>query len=162
MSSQDLPFDVLIFLQRRIAGIEDLEALLLVRSDSARGWTAAALASALDRPESWAGPALERLCAAELFVSRDGDTKERRFSYQPAPALEAMVNRLVQLYDEQRADILRALNHNAVDRIRAAVAKTFSGAFDGGKKKTRKRDGKLRSGKRRSGGREGGPSTEGV
>ena len=149
-----------MFLQRRIAGVDELEALLLVRSDAARGWTAAAVASTLDRPESWAVSALESLCAAELLVSRDGDTEERRFSYQPAPAFESVVTSVAHLYDEQRADVLRALNDNAVERIRGAVAKTFSGAFDGGKKKARKRGGK-KSGNGKNGRREGGPLRKG-
>ena len=150
-----------MFLQRRIAGVDELEALLLVRSDAARGWTAAAVALALDRPESWAAPALESLCTAELLVSRGGDTEERRFSYQPAPALESVVTRLAHLYDEQRADILRALNDNAVERIRAAVAKTFSGAFDSGKKTARKRSGKKNGNGKKHGGRDGGPLRQG-
>lgn len=149
-----------MFLQRRIAGVDELEALLLLRSDAARGWTAAAVALALDRPESWAAPALESLCNAELLVSRGGDTEERRFSYQPAPAFESVVTSLAHLYDEQRADILRALNDNAVERIRAAVAKTFSGAFEVDKEKARKRGGK-KSGNGKNGGREGGPLREG-
>lgn len=155
MSPQDLPFDVLTLLQRHIAGIDELEALLLVRSDAARGWTAASVAAALDRPVAWAAPALESLCTAELIVARGGDGEERQFSYHPAPGHESVVTRLAELYDEQRADILRVLNDEAVERIRAAAAKTFSGAFDVGKKKARKRGGK-KSGRKLNGGGEGG------
>lgn len=156
MSPQELPFDVLDLLQRHIAGIDELEALLLVRSDAARGWTAASVAKTLDRPEAWAAPALEALCAAELLVPRGGDAEERRFSYHPSPAHESVVTSLAHLYDEHRADILRVLNDKAVERIRAAAAKTFSGAFDVGKKKARKRNGK-KSGRKPDGGDEGGP-----
>lgn len=155
MSPQDLPFDILDFLQRRIAGIDELEALLLVRSDAARRWTASDIATTLARPESWAAPALESLCAAELLVMRDGDEgDERRFAYQPAPALESVVTSLARLYDEQRADILRVLNDNAVERIRAAAAKTFGGALEG-QKKAKKRSGRSNGGKK-NGGRSNG------
>mgnify|MGYP000464569623 CR=1 FL=1 len=154
MSSQDLPFDVLDFLQRRIAGIDELEALLLVRSDAARRWTASDIATTLARPETWAAPALESLCTAELLVARDGEEDERRYAYQPTPALESVVTSLAQLYDERRADVLRVLTDNAVERIRAAAAKTFGGAFEG-KTQARKRSGKS-NGKKKNGGRSNG------
>lgn len=156
MPSQDLPFDVLLILQERIAGVDELEALLLVRSDAARRWTASDIATTLARPETWAAPALESLCAAELLVALDGDGDEDecRFAYQPTPALESVVASLARLYDEQRADVLRVLTDNAVDRIRAAAAKTFGGAFEG-KTQARKRSGRS-NGKKKNGGRSNG------
>jgi hypothetical protein len=139
VSPQDLPFDVLAFLQERIAGTDELAALLLVRSDASRGWTAAAVAEQLELPKSWAGPALEGLCDAELLVE-DGTDGEQRFWYRPVtPALESVVAVLSGIYEEQRTDVLRILNENAVDRIRAAAARTFVGAFEG--KKHGKREG---------------------
>lgn len=141
MSPQDLPFDVLAFLQERITGTDELEALLLVRSDTSRGWTAAAVAGLLGRPESWAGPALEGLCEAELLVE-DGSDEEQRFWYRPVtPALESVVRVLSGLYDERRADVLRVLNENAVERIRAAAARTFGGVLEG-RQKSGKEQGK--------------------
>jgi len=131
VSPQDLPFNILAFLQERIAGTSELAALFLVRSDALRGWSAAAVAEQLELPESWAGPALEGLCDAELLVADETET-EQRFWYRPAtPALESVVTVLSEIYDDQRSDVLRILSDKAVERIRAAAAKTFSGAFEG-------------------------------
>lgn len=163
MSPQDLPFDVLELLQRRITGIDELAALLLVRSEPERRWAASTVAALLERSESWALPALESLCEAELLASPDDDTGEPRFSYRPAPALESVVTTLARLYEERRADILRVLNDNAVDRIRAAAAKTFKGAFEGSEKQAKKRNGGnghrdgQRNGHKHGKKREGGP-----
>lgn len=138
MSPRDLPVDVVAFLQERISGTDELEALLLVRSDTSRGWTAAAVAKLLGLPESWAGPALAGLCEAELLglpESWDGHDEEQRFWYRPGtPALDAVVATLAGLYDEQRADVLRILNENAVERIRAAAARRFGGVLEGRQK----------------------------
>lgn len=149
MSTQDPPPDVSSFLQEHIAGIEDLEALLLLRSDASRRWSAAAVAATLERPPAWAGPVLQALCAAEV-VEGTGEGADRRFAYRPAtPALESMVTTLAGLYVEERAEILRLLNENAVDRIRAAAARTFSGAFDGARELECRRRGRKISVRRR-------------
>ena len=153
VSPQALPFDVLAFLQERITGTDELEALLLVRSDTSRGWTAVTVAELLGLPESWATPTLEGLCKAELLVE-DGTDEEQRFWYRPAaPALDAVVKLLSGLYDEQRADVLRILNENAVDRIRAAAARTFGGALEGrqkGGKEQGRREGSASQGEGRA------------
>lgn len=152
MATEDLPPEVWSFLQERVAGVEDLEALLLVRSDARRHWSADAVAATLERPASWASQVLEVLCAAKLLEA-SGSNGDRRFTYRPAnPGLASMVTSLAELYADQRAELLRLLNENAVDRIRAAAARTFSGAFDGALAHEHRRRGRKISVRRRHGG----------
>ena len=133
MSPQSLPPAILSFLRRRIAGIEELEVVLWMRRTAARGWTAAAIAESLDLPESTIASALEVLFAAKLVERLEGDQGEERFVYHPAtPELESAVASLAEIYEEQRADILWALNDNAVGRIRAAAVRTFAGGNGNG------------------------------
>ncbi len=88
------------------------------------------VAEQLELTAAWAGPALEGLCTAGLLVE-DGTVTERRFWYRPAtPSLESSVTVLAGIYDEHRAEVLRTLNENAVDRIRAAAARTFGAVFE--------------------------------
>jgi len=156
VSPQDLPFHVLDLLQHRIFGVEELEALLLVRSDATARWTASAVAARLERPESWSSPALEGLCAAELLVG-EGPEERRRYAYRPAtPELDASVTLLASLYEERRVDVLRVLNDKAVERIRIAAAKTFSAALEDKRKRGRKRNGRKRLTTKPNGESEGG------
>jgi hypothetical protein len=174
MTPRDLPFDVLAFLQERINGTDELAALLLIRSDASRGWIGAAVAEQLDLPRAWAGPALEGLCDAGLLVA-DETEGVQRFWYRPAtPALESVVTVVAEIYDERRSDVLRILNDTAVERIRAAAARTFGGAFEGrstgakkrgakrGAKKSSRRGGSTSQdgGREREQGDDGDPPTE--
>ena len=171
MSTNDPPRHVSAFLQERIGGIEELEALLLVRTDPMRRWTAASVAASLERPEAWASPALEALCAAQLLEGI-GAESARGFVYRPAtPMLAALVTTVAKLYADRRAELLRILSDNAFERIRAAAARRFSGAFDGGKQQeehasarrsaVNKRKHGERSEREDGAGREGGPRLRG-
>jgi predicted transcriptional regulator len=156
VSTEESP-EVWSFLKDRVAGVEDLEALLLVRSNTSRRWAADAVAAMLERSPSWAAPVLESLCLAGLLEAT-GSNGDRRFTYRPAtPALESMVTALAELYADQRAELMRLLNENAVDRIRAAAARTFSGAFDGTREHEHRRRARKTSIRRRH---EGGSESE--
>lgn len=168
MSPQHFPPDLLDFLRRRIAGADELEVLLLLRSDASRSWTPADLARRFALTEAWAEPMLEDLRDAELLDELDGDAGERRFVYGPdAPEHERVMATLAEIYEERRADIMRILNENAVERIRAAAVRTFGGAFDlrkGESAGKRRNGGHGKPGRghgKRSGGWNGGPEASG-
>jgi hypothetical protein len=130
VSPHDLPFHVLALLQERISGIDELDALLLVRSDVDQAWTASAVAERLGRADAWSRPALERLCEAELLEGV-GPGAERRYAYRPGTwELDAAVSMLATIYEERRTDVLRVLNEDAVERIRMAAVKAFTDARD--------------------------------
>jgi hypothetical protein len=132
----EIPQAVLALLHERLAGLDELEALLLVRGASSRMWTASAVAAELLLPTAWSEPALERLSAAGLLVGA-GEGAERRFSYHPAtPELEAAVAALAEAYGRHGLDVLRILNAKAFDRIRSAV-RTLGDAISSAKIRTK-------------------------
>jgi hypothetical protein len=140
--SDEIPADVLGLLRDCVCGLDELELLLLVRRDAANGWSAPTVAARLGVPEARVEDSLEALCAAALVVadgSTDGtdvDVKEakRRFFYRPAtPALEATVNALAWICDVRPADVIRALNDHALDRVRSAARRAFLEVFALGK-----------------------------
>lgn len=129
-------------LQDRLAGLDELEVLLLVRRDTTRAWTASEVADRLGLPSSSSDGALESLCVAALLVAHGGGGgAERRYAYRPeVPGLDAVVTSLVEIYDERRLEVMRILSNNALERIRSAAARTFADAFVIGRN-GRKKDG---------------------
>lgn len=128
-SCDDLPLDVMVLLRDRVPGPSDLEMLLLVRSDPARGWAVQAVAQAIGLPEPWVKDSLEGLRQVALVV-QDGSMAEPRFFYRPAtPALEASVTALARLYEERPAEVIRRLNDNAITRVRLAAVQAFPAAL---------------------------------
>lgn len=140
MPGRDIPSDVLALLQDRLAGLDELEVLMLVRSDAPRRWTAAAVADRLGLPESSSDAALDSLCAAQLLVADGGaGGAERQYGYGPAtPELERAVTSLADVYEERRLEVMRILSDSALERIRSAAARTFADAFVIGRSKGKK------------------------
>lgn len=131
MPDRHIPPDVLALLQERLAGLDELEVLLLVRGDASRGWTASDVAERLGLPVSSSDAALESLCAAALVVVEGGGGgAELRYAYRPStPELAGVVSSLAEIYDERRLEVMRILSNHALGRIRSAAARTFADAF---------------------------------
>jgi hypothetical protein len=124
-----IPYEVRALLQRRVDSLEKLEALLLVRGDAAKRWTASTVAAKLGLPETWSEPALEALCTSALLLGQ-GEGSERQFSYRPpTAALEAAVTSLAEIYGDRRAQIIRILSSKAVSRIRRAAVRAFGSGW---------------------------------
>jgi hypothetical protein len=120
-----VPSDVRALLQGRVDSLEKLEALLLVRADRTKRWTAATVATQLALPDTWSEPALESLCACGLLLGQ-GEGTARQFSYRPAsPALETSVASLAEIYGDRRTEIIRFLSKRAMGRIRTAAVRAF-------------------------------------
>lgn len=126
-----IPPDVRTLLHERLAGLDELEVLLLVRGDASHGWTASEVAERLGLPESSSDAALESLCMAALLVlDGGGGGAERRYAYRPGtPELDGAVTSLAEIYGERRLEVMRILSNHALDRIRSAAARTFADAF---------------------------------
>jgi hypothetical protein len=122
---RSVPSDVRALLHGRVDSFEKLEALLLVRADPSKRWTAATVAAQLGLRETWSDPALESLCASGLLLGH-GEGTARQFSYRPASAaLEAAVTSLAEIYGERRTEIIRLLSNKAMSRIRRAAVRAF-------------------------------------
>lgn len=129
MTERPIPNDVLTLLHERLAGLDELEALLLLRANAPRGWTAAEVAEQLGLPESSSEAALTHLCRASLLVT-EGRGAELRYIYRPhAPDLVLAVSSLAEIYGERTLEVMRVLSNSALDRIRSAAARTFADAF---------------------------------
>jgi hypothetical protein len=127
--SSELQPDVLALLHDRGLGSIELELLLLMRGDPSSGWTPTVLAERLGLPEPWVVHSVEALCGAALLVE-DGNALARWFFFRPAtPELDATVTALAEIYADRPADVMRAMNDNALVRIRAAVLQAFPAAF---------------------------------
>jgi hypothetical protein len=121
MSTGDIPDDLRRFVLTSIPSVPYLEAILLLQREPGTGWTAPLLAKRLYLPESRAGELLGSLRTAGIVAERNG---ERVYTYQPEPALAAMLDRLAVLY---AADLVAVtdLIHSTVDRRAFQFADAF-------------------------------------
>lgn len=131
MPERLIPPEVLTLLHERLAGLDELEVLLLVRGDASQPWTPSDVAERLGLPVSSSEAALESLCTATLLVfDGGGGGAERRYAYHPGtPELDGVVTSLADIYGERRLEVMRILSDRALGRIRSAAARTFADAF---------------------------------
>jgi DNA-binding IclR family transcriptional regulator len=123
--SEPIPDDLGQLLRERVASLEGLEVVLLLRRDPDRSWPADELAERLSIPESLLDPVLVELAQQGLLA-----TSDQRWRYAPASAeLAASIDRLALLYDERRLEVMRLLSAHALERIRNSAARAFADAF---------------------------------
>jgi hypothetical protein len=114
----EIPDDLRQFILTAFPSVPHLEALLLMRSDADRPWSAAAMAQSLYIEEKGAAAILRDLAAAEL-VSDDGDGPYR---FRPRSADSAMlVDRLAALYARALVPVSKLIHERA--------AQLFADAF---------------------------------
>ena len=123
-----LPHEVQALLHERVHGLEHVELLLHLRRCAPEASTASRLAVQLPWP-AWVEGTLGELCEAGLLVVHDSG-RERLFVYGPATSeLDAAVAMLDEAYGERRADVIKALNEHALERLRSEVSRAFTTAF---------------------------------
>ena len=112
------------FIAERIDSVGQLEVLLLVRSDPERYWSASEVSRTLRSRRTWAEVQLEYLCVEGLLSARESNAPSYR--YEPTrPELEAVVARLCEAFESQRAEVIRLVfSQRPSERLRA-----FSEAF---------------------------------
>lgn len=100
-----LSADARTFLQSAIRSVWALEALKLLRSDPARGWTADALRVELRASELAIQHTLTALRSAGVVVD-DGD----RVRYQPAtPGIEAVLDQIAVEYERRPIALIKEI-----------------------------------------------------
>lgn len=120
-SPPEIPDDLQRFILVSVPSIPYLEAMLLLRAEPQRDWTASQLAGRLYMAEKSAGQLLEQLHAAGLLVPGQPGA----FRYHPrTPELAGLVDRLAQFY----ASNLIAVTHLVHART-AKKAMRFADAF---------------------------------
>ena len=116
-------------MQRLIAehidSVEQLEILLLLHKDSARAWSAEAVARELRVSPISAGDRLKELMRAGILVRVEGVGSGAEYRYAPdSPKLAEAVNGLASAYTERRVTVINLIFSKPVDKIR-----TFADAF---------------------------------
>jgi hypothetical protein len=125
----ELPADVKHLLVDSIESYEQLEILLLLRAD-AHEWTPNRVAAQLGIDVESTRHALDHLVGRDLLERR-----ERAYRYRPRVVglAEAVAGLAVAYRGERRLQVMRAVNANAMKRVRSSAARLFADAFVLGK-----------------------------
>ena len=116
-----------VFLRDYVSSFEELETLLFFARAPRRPWKTTDVSLSLNLSEELVGDALTALAGS--LIARDSSGVEAAYRYAPTPALEPVVERLRQAYDEQRLFIVQIMTANAMARVRSAAARRLADAF---------------------------------
>jgi DNA-binding IclR family transcriptional regulator len=119
--AQAIPDDLRRFILTSIPSVPYLEAILVLRSDTATAWDAPTLARRLYLPEPAAAGLLQAMKAAGIVEQEAGATA---YAYRPGPELGALLTRLAALYAAELFGVTELI-HSKVDRR----AQQFADAF---------------------------------
>lgn len=110
------------FLQQRLASIEQIEIVLLLRGDPARAWSATEVAQALKMPPESAAMRLFLLASSGLLLFEAAGMPKYRYAGSDE-ATEVLLGELAERYENDRAAVAAAIGAPA-DPIRS-----FADAF---------------------------------
>jgi hypothetical protein len=117
VTEQQLPAEVRQFIDTYINSVEQLEILLLVRSDQAVDWTACRVSDALRTNERSAANRLADLAARNILVAKGESPIVYR--YAPTPdSLNNTISTLATLYVHFRFRIIEAIFAKPNDYVR--------------------------------------------
>lgn len=117
---EDFPEAVRNFLVAHISSVEQLEALLLLKSQPDRNWTVEAVAKGLYTPAAAAAMRLADLHAHGLVALKDA-----HYRYSPAtPELDSLVDQLADIYRERRVSVITLIYSKPSSQVQA-----FADAF---------------------------------
>jgi hypothetical protein len=122
MSGESLPSAVKDFLARYIRSVEQLEVLLLLRSQPARSWTATEVYEVVRSSLGSIGERLEGFCDAGFFVKTQNEPPAFRYA-EENPQSRA-VDEVAAAYRTWRVRIIETIFTAEVDPL-----KSFSDAF---------------------------------
>ena len=124
MTKTPVPDEVRRFILTSIPSVPFLEAVLLLRAEPDRGWTAAAIARRLYLPEARCAALISQLVGAGVAQPQQpGSTQP--CSYGPAsPELADMLERLAQRYTNDLMGVTDLI-HSRMDK----KAQQFADAF---------------------------------
>lgn len=124
MVPSDLPDDVKRLLREHIFSVEQLEILLLLRSNPQRAFDASAVHEQLRTSETSAAARLLDL-AERGFLVQVSKAPETSFRYAPSTSsLAATTDRLAQAYAERRYRVIELVFSKPIENLRV-----FAGAF---------------------------------
>lgn len=121
---EPIPEEVKRFLEANIDSVDQLEILRVLGEDREREWAAADLARAVQTQPQAIGPHLAALKGRKLLTTQTRGT-DLLCRYGPGtPELEALTDRLLQVYRERPVTMINIVYARARE-----VLKTFADAF---------------------------------
>jgi hypothetical protein len=126
--------DVNTLLRDCIESFEQLEVLLLLHRTPGQPWTADAVSTATPLKLSL-DVAEEALAHLRRWKLVEGEA--RIYRYNPANRLDATVRALAAVYEDDRLEVMKIMNQNAIERVRTSALRAFADSFfvgKGGKK----------------------------
>lgn len=123
MSVEGIPADIRRFIIEQIHSVEALEILLLLHDEAAREWSVAEVGQRLRTSLDSAQTRLSELKRGGLVEAVGGESPRYRFK-AGAPAVDARVKQLEQVYRERRVSVITLIYSKSSEQIRA-----FSDAF---------------------------------
>ena len=119
--SRELPDDLRRFILTSIPSVPYLEAVLLLRAQPQKGWTAAQLAHRLYVPEAQGAQLLHQLRDSAIVADSGGAAAVR---YAPAPELAVLLDGVAHAYAQDLVTVTELI-HSRIDRR----AQRFADAF---------------------------------
>ncbi len=114
--------------RERIHSIEELEALILLRSEPSRHWSDRAVSDALKISPALTRSALYALVQKGLCSSLSAQEGPTKFAPQTL-ALERKVAELAAAYGAHRIEVLVFISQSAISRVRNGALRIFAQAF---------------------------------
>jgi hypothetical protein len=127
MSLSDVPAPVQQFLLEHVESYEQLEILLLLRSEAPVIWTEARLSEHLRLSATLTAEAVGTLVAQGL-LQRQVEGSGLLFAPRAAEQAQAAAE-LARSYALQRLEIVKLMNANAIRRMRTEALRAFADAF---------------------------------
>jgi DNA-binding IclR family transcriptional regulator len=117
MPFSSLPSDVVRFVLTSIPSVPHLEALLLLRQDSARGWHAKEVGNRLYISEKKAAPLLHDLMEAGMLAcATDADAATYRFA--PASVeLGELIDKLAAIYAKKLVTVTNLIHSRSTSQV---------------------------------------------
>jgi predicted ArsR family transcriptional regulator len=117
VAQEDLPDDVQKLIAEHITSIEQLEILLLLRSQPNAEWTAESVSEELRTSARAAAARLQDLHEHGLLARRrDGEAD--RFRFEPSSGRSRAVDRLATAYAQRRYTVIDLIFSKPIDRLR--------------------------------------------
>lgn len=115
--------DIKQFIDRNIESVAQLEALLLLRQDPQRGWSALEIGKALYAPEELAGTLLTDFCRNGLV--KVNVPAVELYSYAVADAaVDKLISEIAAAYQDRRVAIISLIYSKPLNKVQ-----TFADAF---------------------------------
>jgi DNA-binding IclR family transcriptional regulator len=117
-----IPDDIRRFILTSIVSVPYLEALLLLRNEAEKSWSAQHVAQRLYLSENSAATLLAELAAARILST--GAEQPPHYRYQPGAELGDIIDRLADIYARQLVEVTHLI-HSKIDK----KAQQFADAF---------------------------------